>query len=211
MRVDRLHKLLLAYYRILQANRELADELCWPLHYLSRVMWTNDVDAGARLLAIQCYGQQSEMGEAERLVIEGEAVGPPCEKDCWIDCGSEVRVDGWTLPLVEATRVQNARRDIANDQQCFYSADETISPSQLRYKSFSCDIAHPNNLVALIRPMCMAYCLSVTLVTTNLNQTSSQLKRRSDHCKRSPFTCLSEFLCYLPHRRLAVNHSSYPT
>ncbi|KDQ25963.1 hypothetical protein PLEOSDRAFT_1045779, partial [Pleurotus ostreatus PC15] len=114
--VDRLHRLLLAYYRILQANRELADELCWPLHYLSRLMWTNGLDAGARLLAIQCYAQQSEMGEAERLVIEGEALGPPCEKDCWIDCGSEVRVDGWILPLVEATRVQNARRDIANDQ-----------------------------------------------------------------------------------------------
>ncbi len=137
MPVDRLHRLLLAYYRILQANRELPDQLSWPLQYLSRLMWTNGLDLGARLLSIQCYAQQSEMGEAERLAIESETVGPPCEKDCWLDYGCEVggakkTVDGWILPLVEATRVQHARRDIANDQQCFYSGVETILPSQLR-------------------------------------------------------------------------------
>ncbi|KAL4255303.1 hypothetical protein AB1N83_012948, partial [Pleurotus pulmonarius] len=156
MPVDRLHRLLLAYYRILQANRELPDQLSWPLQYLSRLMWTDGLDLGARLLSIQCYAQQSEMGEAERLAIEG---------------GTKKTVDGWILPLVEATRVQNARHDIANDQQCFYSGVETILPSQLSPYTANvhgvllvrdrCDDQFPSNLVPTLTAIRSLQLLSI--------------------------------------------------
>ncbi|KAL1705188.1 hypothetical protein EV121DRAFT_279766 [Schizophyllum commune] len=114
---SRVHCLLLAYYRILQINRELPGLQRWSLSHLSKLMWSENVDGGARLLAIRCYALQSGMGEAERERIEkqifGEVGGPDCPLECGVDeQGNTIVTDGWLMPLRELQRVQNARNDM---------------------------------------------------------------------------------------------------
>ncbi|KAL1760476.1 hypothetical protein FB107DRAFT_202952 [Schizophyllum commune] len=114
---SRAHRLLLAYYRILQINRELPGLQRWSLSHLSKLMWSENVDGGARLLAIRCYALQSGMGEAERERIEkqifGEVGGPDCPLEYGVDLqGNTVVTDGWLMPLRELQRVQNARNDM---------------------------------------------------------------------------------------------------
>ncbi|KAL4259301.1 Midasin, partial [Pleurotus pulmonarius] len=85
--------------------------------------------------------------------------------------GAKKTVDGWILPLVEATRVQNARHDIANDQQCFYSGVETILPSQLSPYTANvhgvllvrdrCDDQFPSNLVPTLTAIRSLQLLSI--------------------------------------------------
>ena len=80
-------------------------------------MWSENVDGGARLLAIRCYALQSGMGEAERERIEkqifGEVGGPDCPLEYGVDeQGNNVVTDGWLMPLRELQRVQSARNDM---------------------------------------------------------------------------------------------------
>ncbi|KAF8967136.1 hypothetical protein BDZ97DRAFT_1903538 [Flammula alnicola] len=112
--VKRLQRLLLAYYRILQANRALPRHLLWSLEPLSKLIWTPHLDNGVRLLAIRCYSLQSGMGEEERCKIEREVLGEPCGVDCQLNYGqgvdgTEKDVDGWIMPVVELKRVQEER------------------------------------------------------------------------------------------------------
>ncbi|KAI5834423.1 P-loop containing nucleoside triphosphate hydrolase protein, partial [Schizophyllum commune Tattone D] len=114
---SRVHRLLLAYYRILQINRELPGLQRWSLSHLSKLMWSENSDGGARLLAIRCYALQSGMGEAERERIEkqifGEVGGPDCPLEYGVDeQGNTIITDGWLMPLRELQRVQNARNDM---------------------------------------------------------------------------------------------------
>jgi hypothetical protein len=134
-----LHRLLLAYYRILHANRELPYILFWPLSALSQLFWTPHPDTGVRLLAIRCYALQSGMGEAEREKLEIEVLGEICGVDCPIDYGQEVdggrkEVDGWILPITEAKRVTDARSAIVLEPQDYYSLEDGdfSQPIQLR-------------------------------------------------------------------------------
>ncbi|KAJ7156010.1 midasin nuclear AAA ATPase [Mycena crocata] len=124
--VPRLQRLLLAYYRILQANRELPRHLLWSLSPLSRLIWTPEMDNGVRLLAIRCYSLQSGMGEAERATLEREVLGEPCVADCPLECG----VDAWALPVMEAKRIQEMRREIVETSQTFYdfSGEDRAEP-----------------------------------------------------------------------------------
>ncbi|KAG5644766.1 hypothetical protein DXG03_007674 [Asterophora parasitica] len=134
---SRLHRLLLAYYRILRANRELPQLLVWSLSPLSHLIWTPHLDNGVRLLAIRCYALQSGMGEAEREAMEKEVLGEPYGVDCQMEYGangdgSRVEVDGWIMPVVELQRVKDTREKIAQeDHGYFEEASSPIQPTEL--------------------------------------------------------------------------------
>ncbi|THH20578.1 hypothetical protein EW146_g790 [Bondarzewia mesenterica] len=127
--VVRLHRILLAYYRILQANRELPHYLHWSLDPLSRLIWAPHPDRGVLFLAIRCYALQSCMGEAERERMEREVIGPEADVDCPIQFGMDESetsrvIDGWMLPIIEAKRIGDSRNAIASDSHNFYAAGE---------------------------------------------------------------------------------------
>lgn len=118
-------RLLLAYYRILQANRQLPGHLLWPLSPLSALFWSPDVENGIRLLAIRCYALQSGMGESEREKLEQELLG---ERECFIEFGQNfdgtlTRVDAWILPIIEMRRIKDAREELATVPQEYYASD----------------------------------------------------------------------------------------
>ncbi|KAF9046525.1 hypothetical protein BJ165DRAFT_1527609 [Panaeolus papilionaceus] len=132
---QRLHRLLLAYYRILQVNRELPEHNYWSLEPLSRLIWASEVDNAIRLLAIRCYAMQSGMGENERNLMEGEVLGNPCGVDCDTEYGSNMDgspkfADGWILPVIELRRVEEERRETALPGR-FYELDDQGEPYEI--------------------------------------------------------------------------------
>ncbi len=140
----RLHRVLLAYYRILVANPELPSWLDWPLEPLSRLFWTPYPDAGVRYLAIRCYALQSGMSELEREKLENTLVGSIATAECPLEfgvdvCGRVVTVDGWLLPVIEMQRIYDARSAIAAETRDFSmgQSDKFIQPSVLRCVLFA--------------------------------------------------------------------------
>ncbi|KAF7308633.1 Midasin [Mycena chlorophos] len=114
---ERLHRLLLAYYRILQANRELSGHHEWSLLPLSHLIWTDRMDVASRVLAIRCYALQSGMGEAEREKWERQVLGSAYMVETSLEFGVDARgrrtaVDVWIMPLVEVRRIQGLRNNI---------------------------------------------------------------------------------------------------
>jgi midasin len=149
----KLHRVLLAYYRILHANEDLPRLRSWPLEFLSRIIWERHPDAGVRFLAIRCYALQSGMMEGERVKMEEEAVGSVETEECpvfWdaaIDGGRPV-VDGWILPMKESKRIADARQALLAPQK-YYTYEEgdsvePIHPAELRsvLPSFTMNILH---------------------------------------------------------------------
>jgi midasin len=144
---SRLHRLLLAYYRILQANRPLPRDLYWPLSALSKLFHTPHSDTGVCLVSIRCYALQSGMSEAQREKLETEVLGEVCGVDCQIDFGENVDgsakvVDGWLLPVLEIQRITDARNALVTEPQDFYSFQEGerspfLTPSDLRLDLFN--------------------------------------------------------------------------
>ncbi|KAJ6531011.1 hypothetical protein B0H10DRAFT_2171534 [Mycena sp. CBHHK59/15] len=136
--VPRLQRLLLAYYRILQAHRELPRHLLWSISPLSVLIWTPGMDSGVRFLAIRCYSLQSGMGEAEREKLERATLGDVCGVDCPLDFGrnldgSRKEMDGWIMPVFEVKRVQDMRNAIVENPQTFYDwdAEDKVEPYAL--------------------------------------------------------------------------------
>jgi midasin len=140
----RLQRILLAYYRMLQSNRELADYLSWPLEPLSTLVWEQRLDPGTRLLAVKCYALQCGMGELEREKIEREAVGDISEVNCPLKIGEDVEgtpvlADGWIIPALEADRIRKAREEMLSSYEGFSEKqdDEIIQTWELRYVNSS--------------------------------------------------------------------------
>lgn len=139
---SRLHRLLLAYYRILQANRPLPHDLYWPLSALSKLFHAPHPDTGVRLVSIRCYALQCGMSEAQREKLEKEVLGEFCGVDCQIDYGEDIDgspkvVDGWLLPVLEIQRITDARNALITEPQDFYDFQEgeyspSLTPSDLR-------------------------------------------------------------------------------
>ncbi|KAF8895596.1 hypothetical protein BD779DRAFT_1609097 [Infundibulicybe gibba] len=135
--VLRLHRLLIAYYRIQQANRELPLHFLWSLTPLSYLVWTPHLDNGVRLLAIRCYALQSGMAECEREKMEREVLGESCGVECRLFYGETIagkkeEADGWLLPLLELKRVKAMRDGILNPMD-YYSQE--IGDGFLRLRS----------------------------------------------------------------------------
>lgn len=151
-----LQRVLLAYYRLLQANRTLPRTLGWPLAPLAQLISTPHPDKGVVSLAIRCYALHTGMMEGERVKLEQKAVGDVKDVDCPMQFGvnldGSVRIiDGWVLPILEVERVSRARDALA-DVQDYYSNDqnssiEPIHPAELRYvlsaTSDSCRLTIP--------------------------------------------------------------------
>ncbi|KAL7420043.1 AAA ATPase midasin [Cryptotrichosporon argae] len=113
----RLHRLLLAYWRLLVADPRLAARLDWPsapLHALR----TSHPDLGVRLLAIRILAKQRDWSETKRMEMERQWVGET-ESVVNIVFGRRVKaaqggfevenvsVDAWVMALHEARRVES--------------------------------------------------------------------------------------------------------
>lgn len=136
------HRTLLAYYRLLRANRLLPSTLDWSLTPLSKLIWSPHPDPGVRFLAIRCYALHAGMMENERENLERTVVGDVSEADCPITYedqpdGSVRMTDGWIMPVLEAQRVSREREALMGDQK--YPTTEAhdlfqpIHPAELRY------------------------------------------------------------------------------
>ncbi|KAI0081619.1 midasin [Panus rudis PR-1116 ss-1] len=135
-----LHRLLLAYYRILQASRTFPQSRFWSLEPLAKLIRSSHPDYGVRFLAIRCYALQSGMMEGDRVKLEQEIIGEVEKVDCPILYGSLIDgspnyLDGWIMPLVEAQRVVDARNSHL-EPQSYYSVEgadsiEPIHPAEL--------------------------------------------------------------------------------
>ena len=137
-----LHRILLAYYRMLEANRELPRMLNWPLAPLARLVWEGHSDAGVRFLAVRCYALQARMMESERVHMEKTVLGEVAQADCPVTYGvlpdgTIKTIDGWILPLVERTRVVEARNTLSPSQNYYTHQNDSIEPihpAELRYE-----------------------------------------------------------------------------
>lgn len=143
--VYRLQRILLVYYRILHANVDLPRDLHWPLEPLARLIWTPHPDNGVRFLAIRCYALHTGMIEGERVKVEKEMIGDVTNIDCPIAFGesldgTRVVVDGWIMPMLEVTRIFDARNAHLEPQDYYVyennDSTEPIHPAELRYDFF---------------------------------------------------------------------------
>ncbi|KAJ7288003.1 P-loop containing nucleoside triphosphate hydrolase protein [Mycena rebaudengoi] len=126
--VPRLQRLLLTYYRILQAHRELPRHLLWSLSPLSSLIWAPTMDNGVRFLAIRCYSLQSGMGEAEREKLERATLGDARTVDCPLLDGT---MDAWIMPALEMQRVQEMRNALLGTSPTFYEFGDEDKPEVL--------------------------------------------------------------------------------
>lgn len=141
-----LQRVLLAYFRILQANPQLPRILNWQLSALAKLAWEGYPDPGVRFLAVRCYALQARMIEAERVKMEKAVIGEVGEVDCPVAYdvlpdGTRRAVDGWILPIVERTRVVEARNALLAPQNYYTSPGdltEPIHPAELRYAEKKC-------------------------------------------------------------------------
>ncbi|KAG9045124.1 hypothetical protein FS837_006982 [Tulasnella sp. UAMH 9824] len=115
-----LHRILLAYYRLLHAEPELAKLFNWPSKALLALLSPPHPDLSVRALAIECYALHERLPEEEKVKTSLELLGPPGEADIPIFCGEAVvdgsiqprQIDGWLLPLLEPLRVSELRAKV---------------------------------------------------------------------------------------------------
>ncbi|KAG0703770.1 P-loop containing nucleoside triphosphate hydrolase protein [Suillus ampliporus] len=129
-----LHRMLLAYYRLLRANRLLPKYLLWDGSLLSELLFPPHPDAGVRLLAARCYASHVGMAEVEREKLITHVLGEFCGVDCPIKYGQNidgtvVETDGWLVPTLEIKRIHDARDAILEGPD-FYSleAEDVVQP-----------------------------------------------------------------------------------
>ncbi|KAG1742325.1 P-loop containing nucleoside triphosphate hydrolase protein [Suillus paluster] len=130
----RLHCMLLAYYRLLRANRLLPKRLLWDESLLSKLLFPPHPDTGIRLLAARCYASHVGMAEIEREKLITHVLGEFCGVDCPINYGQNidgtvVETDGWLVPTLEIRRIHDARDAILKGPD-FYSldAEDVVQP-----------------------------------------------------------------------------------
>ncbi|KAI0693224.1 midasin [Cytidiella melzeri] len=196
-----LHRILLAYYRILHANRDLPRLLDWPTSLLSRIVWERHPDPGARFLAIRCYALQSGMMEGERVKMEKEALGEVQDTDCpvfWDTtmAGTRDAIDGWILPIKESERVVEARQALLLPQKYYeYQEGDSVEPIHpaelsplianvhgvLMLRSSTSDassspLVHTSTAAQALRDLAVHLCLNVpTLLTSSPSSGKSLL------------------------------------
>ncbi|KAM5539433.1 hypothetical protein V8D89_006885 [Ganoderma adspersum] len=134
-----LQRVLLAYYRLLQANRALPRHLGWSLTPISQIIWAPHPDNGVRFLAVRCYALQAGMMEGERVNVEKEVLGEVSDVDCSIAFGVNTdgtlpQVSGWVMPVLELERIARGREQLLEPHD-FYIHDkdssEPIHPAEL--------------------------------------------------------------------------------
>ena len=138
----RLHRMLLAYYRLLRANRLLPKHLLWDGSLLSKLLFPPHHDEGVKLFAARCYASHVGMAEVEREKLITHVLGEFCGVDCPVNYGQTidgtvVGTDGWLVPALEVKRIHDAR-DAILDGPNFYSLEEgdvsqPLSEADLRF------------------------------------------------------------------------------
>ncbi|KAK2459689.1 hypothetical protein APHAL10511_008334 [Amanita phalloides] len=169
-----IHSLLVTYYRIQQVNREMPDVFLWPLMPLSSIIWSNEMDNGAKLLAIRCYAIQSGMGEAERENLESEVLrGEPFGPDCPLEYGETLHgekrvVDGWMLPVIERERVQTWRNDLPSTIPCegYYVWEDGDTEERINESDLSPLVVNVHGVLLLRSALPTSRTSSATLVPT---------------------------------------------
>ncbi|EJC98837.1 P-loop containing nucleoside triphosphate hydrolase protein [Fomitiporia mediterranea MF3/22] len=151
-----LHRILLAYYRILRATPSLPRNLNWDLAYLLKLCASSDLDRGSRWLAIRCYSLQSNMSESTRIRMEQDALGEICGEDCPISYGETIsgtakEVDGWMLPVLEMSRIQDYRNSIIECIDDYYTSSEN-SDIMVKNEDLSPRIANVHGILLLRTP-----------------------------------------------------------
>ncbi|KIL67963.1 hypothetical protein M378DRAFT_992686 [Amanita muscaria Koide BX008] len=153
---SRLHSLLLAYFRILQVNREIPEMFSWPLMPLSTIIWSENIDNAAKLLAIRCYAMQSCMGEAERERFERQVFGEPFGPDCLLEYGTNLNgekplVDGWLLPVIERERISKWRNGVpeAVSQEGYYIWEHGEQVETIDERDLSLFVVNINGVLLL--------------------------------------------------------------
>ncbi|EAU86094.2 MDN1 midasin family protein [Coprinopsis cinerea okayama7 len=151
---SRLSAILLAYYRILRANRQLPSQCNWSPALLSTLMWTNGLEHGIRLLAAKCYAIQVGMGDAESMRLEEEVVGRNDDSECVVEYGSEVdgstkHMDCWILENAESERVCRTRNKLVTEVVNFYPTDDTEPRVQLEEADLSPYLANIEGVLLL--------------------------------------------------------------
>ncbi len=136
-----LHRLLLAYYRILKATDNIARDLSWDFSLLHQLFSAPHFDMGVRWLAIRCYVLQCGIGENSREELERKALGESGVCDCNIFYGENLTgnvqvVDGWLLPIIEAERIEKARQELLEAPS--YYSDSNSSQFQLTSSDLWC-------------------------------------------------------------------------
>ncbi|KAI6030422.1 midasin [Pisolithus orientalis] len=137
LNTSRLWRLLLAYYRLLHANRLLPSELSWPASALSALFIspTPHPDSAVRYLAIRCYALHTGMGEVERSKLEREVFGEEVEKGegefgmAYDPSGSgkEVVVDARVMPVLEMKRIHEVRNAMMIQSDFYVTEERNIS------------------------------------------------------------------------------------
>lgn len=163
---SRLHRLLLAYYRILQANRPLPRNLFWPLSALSKLFLAPHPDRGVCLLSIRCYAVQSGMGEDEREKLDKEVLGEICGGDCRIGYGENVsgspkEIDGWLLPVLEIQRATDSRNALVTEPQDFYSFQDGDHGPSLIISDLRLDLSITFPILSDISPVLLLHTFTV--------------------------------------------------
>lgn len=145
----RLHRLLLAYYRLLQADPELPHrkETLWIDTPLYELFDSPSVDKPTRLLALRAYALQRGLAdrtvhELEVSTFDGVGIESTKTEEMQIAYGwkivesddgpkslQRVRIDAWILPEMEKDRRAAARRNLdASDGSIVRIAHENLSP-----------------------------------------------------------------------------------
>jgi len=129
----RLHHLLLAYYRLLRANRLLSSDFLWPISYLSTLFTTPHPDSAVKFLAIRCYSLHTGMAEVERVQLERRVLGEPGVAECPLSFGcnvdgSRITVDGWLMPMLELERIHQTRNFVAAASDFYSFGCDKIQP-----------------------------------------------------------------------------------
>ncbi|KIO05359.1 hypothetical protein M404DRAFT_999966 [Pisolithus tinctorius Marx 270] len=137
LNTSRLWRLLLAYYRLLHANRLLPSELSWPTSALSAlfVSPTPHPDSAVRYLAIRCYALHTSMAEVERSKLEREVFGEEVEKGDGefgmaydpSGSGKEVVVDARVMPVLEMKRIHEVRNTMMIPSDFYVTEERNIS------------------------------------------------------------------------------------
>ncbi|KAH8108664.1 P-loop containing nucleoside triphosphate hydrolase protein [Phellopilus nigrolimitatus] len=164
-----LHRILLAYYRILSATPSLPKSLNWDLSFLLKLCTIPHPDRGVCWLAIRCYALQSEMNERNRENAERSLLGEIGIEDCLIHYGEDISgsvkdVDGWMLPMLEVKRIQDYRIRILNSTE-YFSKSGAGSGVAFEHQDLSPRIVNAHGILLLRTPSSQT--LASTLVLTS--------------------------------------------
>jgi midasin len=139
----RLQKLLVAYYRILDANPNLPNEASWPLHPFTTLFRAAHPDAGVRFLAIRCYSLQSRMLEGDREALEKELIGDIAKMEVPIlfeelPDRQTKHVEACLFVVTESRRVHDSRNCLLDGVHDYYTYEQdeqkhALDFSQLRF------------------------------------------------------------------------------